>query len=214
MMIAKLGRLLAIPLAVSLLSGCPFSPDEGKTPPPVDTDPYQEQTSPQAVMHNLIKAYKERTISEYRKLFDPQQFNFEFSQRDVENGNVDKPKWAFDEDQASTENLFRDDKVDNIVLRMDLLPLTPATEADQLEVGWENVWKITAQNVHLEVHTQDENGPLEYLVDRDGAEFFFRKYPEEISEPSHLPIWRIVWWRDKPAAGLLSFGEMKQRLVL
>ncbi len=214
MMLVKLGRLIAIPLAVALLSGCPFSPKKGKQPPPPDPNPYQEQTSPAAVLHNLIKAYQERTLPEYRKLFDSEEFFFEFSQRDRDTDPTLPIEWDFDADQKSTETLFQDESVDKIVLRMTLLERQQATEADQLPGGPAGVWKVVAQNVHLEVHTTDDNGPLEYLVEADGADFFFREYPGELAPISRLPIWRIVRWRDKPAGSLFSFGEMKQRQVL
>lgn len=200
---------LVLALALAGLSGCPFAPEKGKTPPPPDPNPFKEPTSASNVLDNLVKAYEERNIGEYRKLFDEDEFFFEFAQVDRDRDPTIPAGWDFPTDQLSTENMFQDDTIDRIVLDFTKLERVAATAEDQLPGGPTNVWKVPVQSVHLEVHTVGEDGqPLEFLVDGDGADFFFREYPEEPA-PSGAPSWKIIRWRDKPVGGLLSMGEIK-----
>ena len=171
------------------------------TPPPSE---YLAATSIANVFANFMRAYEERSIEEYAKCFDGPMFHFEFSERDRQSDPQIPFAWDFADDQASTKNMFDDETVDKIVLRFTQIAPVAATEADQLPGGPEGAWKVTLQNVHLEVHVVDnQGGPLEYLVENDGADFFLRQYPNEPVDG--VPSWKIFLWRDRPA-GALRFG--------
>jgi len=203
----KFARLLFLPALFVFLSGCPFSPGKSTKPPVVSSD-FLDPISPENVLKNLITAYQQRKLDEYAKLFDQDEFFFEFSQLDRDSDPSLPLGLNYTEDQATTRNMFDDETLERIVLRFNRDAAVDATDLDQLPGGPAGVKKVIAQSVHLEVHTQNENGePLEYLVDGDGADFFFRSY--NVNRADGKPIYRIVRWRDKPVGGLFTVGQLK-----
>lgn len=184
-------------LALLLLAAC--QKDGGTVGPPVD-DGYLPATSPANLLENLKKAYQERTLEKYAALFDSDTFAFEFSQLDRDSDPSLPMRLSFIEDQQSTKAMMDDATLTRIVLRFAVEEKVAAVPADNLPSGPDGVWKVTLNAVHLEVHTQTESGePLEFLVDGDSADFFFREHPE--ASIGGVPSWKIVYWRDRPIAG-------------
>ena len=193
--------LLVGVLLVAGLAGC--DDDDAIVEPPVD-DGYLPDSSAANVMTNLIKAYQERRADKYAERFDGAEFRFEFSARDRAENPQLPITWPMSSELLSAQNIEADTSVDKVVLRFTRTPLVAATPDDYLPDGPAGIWKLPLQNVHLEVHTLWEGEPLEYLIDNDGADFFFREYPNELV--AGRPRWKIVYWRDKPAGGVAGRG--------
>ena len=156
---------------------------------------YLPPVSPGHLLSNLILSYQARDLDEYASLFDPAEFRFQFSQLDRDSDPTIPPFFFFNEDRQSTSNMFGDDTIDRILVRFLRQAPVPATEDDDLPGGPAGVWKVAVHAVHLEIHVTDHDGmPLEYLVDGDRADFFFRQYPNE--PINGQPSWKIVLWRD------------------
>jgi len=189
-----------LPVTLLCLTSFACKDDDKKViDPPIDH--YLPATSIANVLDNLVRSYEEMNIEKYRALFAEDEFFFEFAQVDRDRDPTIPTGWDFPTDQVSTENMFEDDTIDKIVLDFTKLAPVEATTGDQFPGGPNGVWKATVQSVHLEVHTVGEdNQPLEFLVDGDGADFFFREYPDE--PVNGLPSWKIVRWRDKPVGGI------------
>ncbi|MFN8548170.1 MAG: hypothetical protein U0527_09475 [Candidatus Eisenbacteria bacterium] len=180
----------------ALLAMAACKKDGGVIEPQVD-DGYLPATSPANLLENLKKAYQERTLDKYAALFDSDTFAFEFSQLDRESDPSLPMHLSFTEDQQSTKTMMEDAALTRIVLRFATEEKVAAAPADNLPGGPDGVWKVTANAVHLEVHTQNDNGePLVYLIDGDSADIFLREYPE--APINGAPSWKIVYWRDRP----------------
>ncbi len=188
-------------LATLTIASC--GKDDKVVNPP--DDGYLPAISAANVLANLTKAYEEQRADKYAALFDSTAYIFEFSVRDHEVDPSLPVNWIFEDEMGSARRLFADPQMHKVVVDFTALEPVPATTTDHLATGPEGVWKVELRQVHLEVHVEDEQGqPLEYLVESDGAEFFFRQYPNESIDGA--PRWRIVRWRDKPALPFAASG--------
>jgi hypothetical protein len=164
------------------------------TKPPVDTR-YLAQSSPENCLENLKRAYNERDIEEYGRLFT-EDFTFEFSQVDWSRPDNPTPKtWGFDQEQTSARNMFTDHTVQKIELTY---VVNPAADSGGEHAG---TWKIAQDRIYLRLTTLKEDGTtLILLIDAANDTFYFKEYPEEAaSDGGHL--WRIALWQDEPLGG-------------
>lgn len=181
--------LLAIlPLLAAFVTGCPFAPGKQKPKPPVSK--YLEQTNAPNCLANLRQAYIDRDIDEYLKLFS-NDFTFVFNPADVESPvNPTPSQWGLPEERTSTDNMFRDEKLNTIELSF--IPGEPAGSNEEFPESW----KVEMTDINLTLDTRAEDGsPLKQMVTSGHCTFYFHTYPEE--PINGKPKWKIFRWVDQ-----------------
>jgi len=177
------GLLLGLALLSILAQGCIFSPSKAKVtkqPPP---PPYQQPTSPEAVLSNLKLAYTNKDSTEYKSLYHDQYQGSFIDQRDptTPSGTYYKTDEAqhiaFLAKGAQTVDL---ELSSNLVRTIDLGD--PA--------GW-----ITIQEPFLVLHVQGTTadgtlGDDEILTGEDSIELKFVPIPPSGSQPD--TTWQII----------------------
>ncbi|MCA9728714.1 MAG: hypothetical protein KC729_13575, partial [Candidatus Eisenbacteria bacterium] len=96
------GVLLLVILAAT--PGCLFSPSS-KDPAPPQED-YEKRTTIAGVFHNLTVSYQLRDLDHYKLLFDQNDYQFVFDERDVTEDPDIPESWGWPEEQTSTRNMF------------------------------------------------------------------------------------------------------------
>jgi hypothetical protein len=195
---SKTRALLILPVAVVLLSGCPFAP---KPKPPQDgQSKYFPQSSAAYCLNNLRQAYVDRGIDEYSKLF-PEDFTFVFNPLDVSSTTNPTPiQWGLVDERDSADNMFSSELVERITLTFDQ---DPAVQSDDEFPG---TWKVQAKNVRLQVDTRKEDGSQLTLLLENGKEtYYFKEYSSERATDGGN-LWRIWRWSDEPIGTALAVG--------
>lgn len=152
--------------------------------PPVVPD-FVPQTSPEAVVANLVEAYRKRNIEEYSRLLAP-EFIFKFQPVDVQ--HVGAEFWTRDQDTTGTDALFGTPLVSQITL-----VVTHGSATLTEEIGFPpGTMTIRLDTVQLEV---DQTDGITWLV-RDIQDMFFRAGNQDNGE--NPDFWFLLEWRDVP----------------
>ncbi len=185
------------------LSGCIFSPEKKKKPDIVV--PYPVATSPGNVLAIVKRAYEERKIEEFEKIFAT-EYVFQFSPEDIVQGNT-PAEWPRNDEIDSARNMFGDDTVDRIEMTSFIIPAPrAAVESDNLP-SIEGVQVITIDAVRLSVFTRNLDGEvLELLVPGEQAVFFFLE-TQVVDPASGRKLWELIRWRDKPTGGFTAIKQ-------
>jgi hypothetical protein len=182
-------------LAIGLLAGCPWSPGKNTVIPPPPSN-YLPQTSPQNVLANLQRAYGDRKIDEYKKLFT-EDFMFVFNPADaVVPDHPSPPFWSLIDEVTATENMFADELVTKIELSSYNFGVPERVDSSDFRP---RAWKVRVDQAMLQVYTRKEDGTLLTLLVEGATEMFF--FVEEPSKPSPVdgrPTWYIFRWEDQP----------------
>lgn len=192
-----IAAILAIALIIPTFNSCIFDAKEAKKEGPPPPPPFRDLTQHDDVLFNLALAYNQSNLDEYGKLLDD-NFIFNFSAADVNNGTVTVSQWDRVSELAATANIFNQgtlppgrDPVSNIKLELyfndgadDWQPVTPPDP--QAYPGEE--WFYQRIDYHLTVVAGDitytQNVPLK-------AEFTIRPVDD-----NGTTIWRVISWRD------------------
>lgn len=192
-MLKKYGALLAAVMLVASLSAClldPKPPEKQETPPP-QTYEFKDLTQKDHVLNNLVAAYVQRDILEYRRIIDPALYQFFFSDGDVSNG-LPADGWDKTQDDAATANLLnRNNPNPNRVLSITL-------DVAQKNLVWietaadpplnETWWSVTT-TYSFQIRTAND---FTYLTNGSPqAQFIVRNVGTDTD-----PQWRLVRWRD------------------
>ena len=187
-LIAVLTALFALSMAAT---GC--KNEKKLTPPPVSE--YLAQSSAANVLANLQKAYGNRDIDEYRKLFT-EDFVFVFNPADpVDPYHPYPAHWGLVDELSSAENMFTDSLVFKIELSSYVLGVPE--RADSIEYR-PRAWRARIDHANLQVYTHRTDGTLLTLLVDGATEMFFL-----VEEPTRLasdgkPTWFIFRWEDQP----------------
>jgi len=191
--------ILALVGVVTLaFNSCILDPKEGKAPP-TPTQPYKPLDGERDnVLFNLQKAYTERNIDRYSELLDA-DFLFHFSQKDIDEGIINRPNWDRTEEINANKNMFNPNfskpNVDP-VSKINLTLTYPAGDEKWTQIPPEDhpgypgeTWYEKTVLYRLTVQAGDKQ-----LVGNDiQASFVVRK---ATVEGYTNPIWRIIAWRD------------------
>lgn len=194
--------LLALPVVMLFLAGCPFDPKKDpKVPEPVDPD-YVANTSISNVLKNLKTSYNLKNIEEYKALLHP-NYQYIFDPRDVGTHGI-PDSWLYTDEVESATHLFaKDPNTDGYKMEDISLTFTAGSDVvSEVEPGWR---KVTLTQIVLLVDTRHQtNGdPLQYQVIGDQADIHFLQ-TDETDETTHLKLWKIIYWVDKPVGALLA----------
>jgi hypothetical protein len=191
--------LVVLPLALVLLTGCPFSPKKDNKPPDPDPTSYLAQTSIPNVLENLKRAYTEKNYEEYRKLLD-ESYEYIFAPQDIGGPNNIPGSWGLADELTSANNMFSGlPNRDNYWAEKIKLAFTAGADTPtELNPNWR---KVVLSNVNLEIESREmtTSDPLTYQVIGDKAEIYF-VLTDETAPDSELRIYKIVRWEDKPFA--------------
>lgn len=196
--------LLFLPLFAGML-GCPWDPQKRITPPPPPPTDYLPQTTIPNVLHNLQLSYKEMKYEEYSKLLDG-AFTFVFDPRDVgPEGVWPELTWGRGEELDSAWNMFNGEaNIDDQVVDQIELDFTGGV----VRVSEENdEWQmVTLTAVDLKLFTTQRRTGDEYLLQTPGGYEAYMHFvlTDEIDAVTEAPIWKIVFWEDKPPGGKLA----------
>jgi hypothetical protein len=167
------------------LSGCPFTPKKSDGDDDGD-DKFLLRTSPENVLENLKRCYKQREVAEYESLL-AQDFTFQPSEEDDEIPD----QWGRNQEIAIHTNMFDAELVQTLSLGFDV-GVRVFDTTDQL-------WTIMVTNVDLNLFgmTPHLQTPKEYSVVDGTCRFWFRQ--ESWNAPgTSEKTWSIVKWEDEP----------------
>ncbi len=180
--------------ALSLVSGCIFSPTTGGPPPPVT---YKAPTSPYNVILNIQALYQNRDFQKYDETLS-QDYVFRFIPDPV-SGRQDSLIRA--EEVNFAEHLFSTGSTDKteppasrISMAIDTVSSTP-----DARVGKEG-WIRYIVSTHLRLTLSNAN---QTTVDSP-AWFFFKQ------EPAGSGTWKLAEWQDQPTPGQPAAPGMGQ----
>jgi hypothetical protein len=202
-LLAALTALFALSMAAT---GC--KNEKKLTPPPVSE--YLAQSSAANVLANLQKAYGNRDIDEYRKLFT-EDFIFVFDPADpIDPEHPHAPQWDLAHEMSSTSHMFTGSLVLKIELSSYVLGVPEPVDSNEYRP---RAWKVKVDHVNLQVHTREEDGSLfTLLVDGATERFFLVEEPSNLT-PDGKPTWFIFRWEDQPiGTGKVehtSWGQIK-----
>jgi hypothetical protein len=194
--------LIILPLALMVLTGCPFSPKKDGTKP-VDPSTYLPQTTISNVLANLTQAYKKKNYDEYQKLLDS-SYEYIFAPQDIGGENNIPASWGRADELVSAEHMFggaanRDGyRAEEIRLAFTAGADTPT----DLNPAWR---KVILSNIILQIDSRHETSsdPLTYDVNGDKAELYFL-LTEELWPGTDQRIYKIVRWEDKPITAIAA----------
>jgi hypothetical protein len=176
---------LPVPLAAVVAAAVFGSCGSDRTTAPrvgLGTEAYLDLSRPENVIENLQRAYRNRDIDAFEVLLAP-EFVFRFQTGDApRSGQV---SWGYEEEVASTRNLFESKRVKEIEIRLEVREAVPATEP-----GLEHTMLVRVAYTSLRVTEQD--GTV-LQVQGDRQDFFLRR-----GDGDHSDRWQIVEWRDLP----------------
>jgi hypothetical protein len=156
---AVLTALLALSMVAA---GC--KNEKKLTPPPAESN-YLAQSSAANVLANLQRAYGERNIDQYRKLFTD-DFIFVFNPADpIDPAHPSPPQWGLADELGSTEHMFTDTQVTKIELSSYVLGVPARVDSNDYRP---RAWKVRVNQANLQVYTRKPNGELLTLL-VDGA---------------------------------------------
>jgi len=200
-------RISTIALAVFLtgvFNSCILDPKEDPPPTVIDQkEAYRPLTSPENVMFNFQKAYRERNAVKYADLLDP-DFIFFFSDGDV-GGDPPIPEyWYYDDEINSTSNMFNPNWVDpdpdmpeppiskiTVTVFFSGVTWTSYVDADPKYSG--EVWKRATMRYDYRIYAGDNI----YEVGTDPqAEFTCRPVQVDDGAGGLKEEWRLMRWRD------------------
>ncbi len=195
--------LLALPVLLLLMAGCPFSPEKDPKPPVDPPDPdYVANTSITNVLANLKTSYNKQNIEQYKALLH-QDYLYIFDPRDVGTHGIPE-SWIYPDEVASAEHLFRSDpNTDGYKMETISLNYLPGSDVvSQVEPGWRMV-TLTQITLLVDTRHKDNGKQLLYQVIGDQADIHFIQ-TDAIDQASGLRIWKIIYWVDKPIGALLA----------
>lgn len=185
--------LLVAVAALSILSvkGCIFSPKKEDPQPIAEFVP---QTSPEAVVANLVASYRLQNIEEYSRLLAP-EYIFKF--QPVDAAQLETEFWTRDQDTTGTDALFSTPLVSQITINLTHGNAVPTNEVD-FPPG---TMTIRINQTQLEV---DQTDGITWLA-QDIQDMFFRQGDFEAGEDS--TNWFLIEWRDIPTSGAPRLGD-------
>ncbi len=194
--------LVALPLAVVVLTGCPFSPKHNDTKP-VEPSNYLPQTTIPNVIANLSRSYTERNYEEYQKLLDS-SYEYIFAPQDIGGPNNIPASWGRADELVSADHMFnKASNKDGYWAESISLSFTAGADtATVLNPSWR---KVVLKDVTLRVYSRHEttSDPLTYEVLGDQANLYFF-LTDETAPGTNLKVWKIVRWEDKPIVGAVA----------
>lgn len=194
--------LLALPVLMLFLAGCPFDPKKDTKDPPIINPDYVPNTSISNVLANLKTSYNKQNIEEYKALLHP-NYMYIFDPRDVGTHGIPE-SWIYADEVESATHLF-EKQPNSDGYKMETMTLNFTTGSDtqsEVEPGWR---KVTLTQIMLLVDTvhKDNGDPLRYEVLGDQADIHLIQ-TDETDPNTHLKLWKIIYWVDRPVGLLLA----------
>lgn len=153
-------------------------------PPPTSVvsgaTPYLARTTPANVVVNFERAYEERNLGEYMKLFAHDFL--------MESDQVPEGYWTRDRERTAARNMFEISSVDTVILNFVTLDPQPTSEPNEVEIGLEELLLLVQDTI-----------TGSYRLQRRSLQLVLRENREILEEDA--PTWEIRRWIPGDAPG-------------
>lgn len=178
-------------LACAVLVSCndPEIPKPGTEAPPTPPPPLSKK---EYVLNNLVVAYLQRDIDNYKRLLDEDYYRFYFSQGDVSNG-LPMDGWSRAQDEAATTNLLnRNNPAPNRIVSIDLSVNMSNLDWKEVDADFaspDSTWMSVTTNYSFSMRAANDFTYITTGTPR--AQFIVRNIGTDTD-----PQWRLVRWYD------------------
>jgi len=190
---SKLWMALAlVPVLLAALTGCIFSPDDERQPPPPNKPKYEFPDAPDVLMANFSVAYSSMDLDGYRNVLHP-DYRFMFQQADIEYLLLPSDHYTREEELASANKMFNGQgPVPISKINIDVLqPQTP--------------WQDTGSGHPDFPDSQRRVYQIEMSIDRPGAttlivrglQEFFAVSRDSVVNGATVPYWELYGQIDR-----------------
>jgi len=184
--------LAALAVALTLPTGCIFSPEKGKDPPPDPRPEYEIPRFPYAVLRNLVKAYEARDSVQYKLIYDPSYEGKSTNANDPDPATqISTFRWA--DEVAHLAEMARSTNITDVT--MELGPET-AWRREQSDLVAHPDWALIqlANFYSITIYATPANYNVSYQPG-DQLKFYFNPTTPAPSSSTDT-LWSIIYWEE------------------